>query len=105
VAGHRGQRGQHGEGVRPADHVQVVDQAVLLAQPQPLGQEQEVHPGPLGRLGQVRERAELDVAARPRVAPHGGVVDAGEVRGEVHLLERLGHGSCSLSWLGPAQAA
>ena len=31
------------------------------------------------------------MAAGRRVAPHGGVVDAGEVRGEVDLLARLGH--------------
>ena len=84
--GDRGQRGQHGERVRPADHVQVVDLAALLAQPQPLGQEQEVELGPLGGLGQVHERAELDVAAGPRVAPHRRVVDAGEVGGQVDLL-------------------
>ena len=69
------------------DHVQVVDLAVLLAQPQPLGEEQEVELGPLRGPGQVREGAELDVAARPRIAPHRGVVHAGKVRGQVDLLE------------------
>ena len=100
--GDRGQRGQHGERVRPADHVQVVDLTALLAQPQPLGQEQEVELGPLRRLGQVHERAELDVAAGPRVAPHRRVVHAGEVRGQVDLLGRAGHDG---SFLRRAQAA
>ena len=67
----------------------VVDEPVLLAQPQPLDEEQEVEPGPFGRLCEVDERVELDVAARPRVAPHRRVVDAREVRREVDLL---GHG-------------
>jgi len=61
--GHRRQSGQDGEGVGAPDHVEVVDLAVLLAQAQPLGQEQEVELGPLRRLGQVHERAEVDVAA------------------------------------------
>ena len=87
--GDGGERGQDGEGVGPADDVEVVDLAVLLAQPQPLGEEEEVELGALGGLREVRERAELDVAAGRRVAPHGGVVDAGEVGGEVDLLAGL----------------
>jgi hypothetical protein len=84
--GDRGQRGQHGEGVGPADDVQIVDLAALLAQAQPFGEEQEVELGVLGDAGEAGERVELDVAARARVAPHRGVVHAGEVRGEVDLL-------------------
>ena len=52
--GHRRQRGQHGEGVGPADHVEVVDLAALLAQPQTLGEEEEVE---LAALGGLREAA------------------------------------------------
>ena len=91
VLGHRGQGGQDGEGVRPADHVEVVDRPVLLAQPQPFGQEHEVELASLGGLRELAERVELDVAARGRIAPHGGVVHAGKMRGQVDLL---GHGRC-----------
>src|SRR5580692_10304035 len=52
VLGHRGQGGQDREGVRPAYYVEVVDLPVLLAQPQPFGQEQEVELPPLGDLGE-----------------------------------------------------
>ena len=55
--GDGGQRGEHGEGVGPADDVQVVDLAALLAQPQPLGEEQEVELGALGGLREVRRRS------------------------------------------------
>jgi len=89
VLGHRGQGGQDREGVGPADHVEVVDQPVLLAQPQSFGQEQEVELASLGGLGELAERVELDMAAGGGVAPHGRVVHAGEVRGQVKLL---GHG-------------
>ena len=84
-------RGQHREGVRSADHVEVVDLAALLAQPQALGQEHEVELAAFGGLGEVDERTELDVAAGRGIAPHGGVVDAGKVRGEVNLLDWLAH--------------
>ena len=89
--GHRGQRGEHREGVRAADHVEVVDLAALLAQAQALGEEHEVELAAFGGLGEVDERAELDVTARRGIAPHRGVVDAGEVRGEVNLLDWLAH--------------
>ena len=74
------QRRQHREGVRTTDHIQVVDLAVLFAQPQTLCKEQEVELAAFGRLGELRKRAELDVTAGRRVAPHRGVVDAGKVR-------------------------
>ena len=46
----------------------------------------------LGGAGEVHERGEVGLAARRRVAPHRGVVDAREVRGEVDLLlGRLSH--------------
>jgi hypothetical protein len=86
MVGNRRQRGQDGKGVGASHHVEVVDLAVLLAQPQAFGQEQEVELGPLRGAGQVRERAELDVAAGPRVAPDRGVVHAREMGGEVDLL-------------------
>ena len=76
--------------VGSADGVEVVDLAALLAQPQPLGEEEEVELAALGGLREVDERVELDLALRPRVAPHGGVVHAGEVRGEDDLLQWLG---------------
>ena len=88
---HRGQRGEHREGVRAADHVEVVDLTALLAQAQTLGEEQEVELAAFGGLGEVHERAELDVTSRRGVAPDGGVVDAGEVCGEVNLLHWLAH--------------
>ena len=76
--------------VGSADGVEVVDLAALLAQPQALGEEEEVELAALGRLREVDERVELDLAARPRVVPHGGVVHAGEVRGEDDLLQWFG---------------
>ena len=85
----RGQRGQHGEGVGPADHVEVVDAAAVLAQPQALGEEEEVEQSTLGGAGQVHERVELDLAARLRIGPHRGVVDPGKVRGQVNRLAVL----------------
>ena len=60
--GHGGQRGQDREGVRAADHIQVVDLAPLLPQAQPFGQEEEVEAGSLRRTGHVSERAEVDLA-------------------------------------------
>lgn len=80
------ERGEHGQRLGPADHVQVVDEPLVLAQPQPLGEEEEVEQPPLGRAREVFERGELDLAAGARVGPDGGVVHAGEVRGEVHLF-------------------
>ena len=87
----RSQRGQHGEGVRTADHVEVVDLAALFAQPQPLGEEHEVELAALGGLGEVHERAKVDVAARLGIAQRRRMVYAGEVRSEVNLPYWLGH--------------
>lgn len=42
MIGDAGQRGQDRERVRAPDDVEVVDASLLLAQPQPLGEEQEV---------------------------------------------------------------
>jgi len=89
--GHRRESGQDGKSVGPPDHVEVIDLAVLLAQPQALGEKQKVELGPLGGLGQMRERAELDMAARAGVAPHRGVVHGGEMGSEVNLLDGLRH--------------
>lgn len=89
VFGDGGERGEDGEGVGAADDVQVVDLAALFAQSQSFGEEQEVELGTLGGAREVGEGAELDVAAGLGVAPHGGVVDAGEVRREVDLLAGL----------------
>ncbi|GDY67505.1 hypothetical protein SAV14893_068980 [Streptomyces avermitilis] len=90
--GDGGQRGKDREGVGPADDVQVVDLSALFAQPESLGEEQEVELGAFGGPREVREGAELDVAAGLGIAPHGGVVDAGEVGGQMDLLQRLAHG-------------
>ena len=77
---------QHGEGVRPAHHVEVVDPSPMLTQPQTFGQEEEVEQPALGGAGEVDEGVELDLAARAGVGPHGGVVDAREVRGQMNRL-------------------
>ena len=84
--GHGGQRGEHGERVRSADDVEIEDAAPVLAQAQPLGEEEEVELAALGGLGEVHERGEVGLAARGRIAPHRRVVDAREVGGEVDLL-------------------
>ena len=81
------QGGQHGERIGPADDVEVVDPTMLFAQPQALGQEEEVELCSFRRLGKFDERRELNVATRGGVTPYGGVVDTGEVRRQVHLLE------------------
>jgi hypothetical protein len=86
AVGDRRQGGKHGERVGSPHDVEVVDPAMLLAQPQALGQEEEVELCPLGCLGQFDERREFNVAPGGGVAPHRGVVDAGEVRRQVHLL-------------------
>src|SRR5213076_2347657 len=67
------------------------DQVVLFAKAKPLGEEEEVEFSPFGGLGEPHERIEFDVAARRWVTPHGGVVDAGEVRREVNLLDGFAH--------------
>src|SRR5262249_35074422 len=89
MPGHRRQGGQHGEGMRAANHVEVMDRAALLAQPEPFRQEEEVELAPLRGPRQVGERREVNLAARPGVAPHRVVVDPGEVRPEDDLLNRL----------------
>jgi hypothetical protein len=87
--GDGGQRCQHGEGVGPADDVEVVDAAAMLTQPQPLGEEEEVEQATLGGAGQMHERVEVDLAARLGIRPHRGVVDARKVRGQVNELAVL----------------
>ena len=62
-----------------------MDAAEVLAQPQPLGEEEEVEQALLGGVGQVPERGEVDLAAGVGLGPDRGVVHAREVRGEVHL--------------------
>ena len=54
--------GQDRQRVGAADDVEVVDLAALLAQAQALGEEEEVELAPLGGLGEVDERVELDLA-------------------------------------------
>ena len=65
TVGDGGEGGEDRERVGPADDVEVVDPTTVLAQAQALGEEQEVELGPLRRLGEVDERRQLDVAARP----------------------------------------
>src|SRR5690606_6285622 len=84
----RGERGEHGERLGAADHVQVVDAALVLAEAQPFREEEEVELAALRGAGQVDEGGEVDLAARPGVGPDRRVVHAGEVRGQVHLLAR-----------------
>ena len=58
----------------------------MLTQPQTFGQEEEVEQPALGGAGEVDEGVELDLAARAGVGPHGGVVYAREVRGQMNRL-------------------
>ena len=83
--GDGGEGGQDREGIRAADHIQVIDLPALLPQPQPLRQEEEVEAGSLGGTRHVRKGAEVHLTPGARIAPHGGVVDAGEMGGEMHL--------------------
>ena len=62
----RGDGGEDRQRVGPPDDVEVVDPPALLAQPQALGEEEEVELAPLGGLGEVDERVELDLAAGGR---------------------------------------
>ena len=80
---------QHGEGVRPAHDVEIVDPAPVLTQPQPFGQEEEVEQSSLGGSGEVGERVEFDLAAGAGIGPHGGVVDPREVSRQVNRLAVL----------------
>ncbi len=95
VGGHGRERSEHGQRVGTADGVEIVDQTVLLAQAEALGEEEEVEFAALGRLGEMHERRELDLALRPRIGPHRGVVDAREVGGEDHLLRSIVHDASS----------
>ncbi len=76
--GDRRQGCQHGERVGTAHDVEVVDPTVLFAQPQALGEEEEVELRSFGRLRQFDERGEFDMAPSGGVTPHSGVVDARE---------------------------
>ena len=89
TVGDGGQCGEHGERVGPADDVEVVDAPAVFAQPQALGEEEEVEQAPLGGLGEMDERVELDLAARFGVRPDRGVVDAGKMRGQMDRLAVL----------------
>src|SRR5690606_13595000 len=84
--GHRGQGAEHGERLGPADHVEVVDAALVLAQPQALGEEEEVERAAFGRPGQMDERGEVDLAAGAGIGPDRGVVHPGEVGGQMDPL-------------------
>ena len=86
VPGDRGQRGEHGEGVRASDDVLVEDLAAAGAQAQPLGEEQQVELPALGGARPVLEGLPVDVAAGGGGAPDGVVVDAREVGAEHDLL-------------------
>lgn len=84
--GDAGQRAEHGDRLGASDDVQIVDTALVLAQPQPLGEEEEVEQSAFGGAGQVLEGGELDLGLRLRIGPDGGVVDTREVRGQMHPL-------------------
>ena len=66
--GDRGERGEHGERVRSTDDVEVVDAPAMLAQPQALGEEEEVEQPSLGGPGEMDEGVEVDLAARLGIA-------------------------------------
>ena len=55
IVGDRGERRQHGEGVGPADDVEVVDAAAVLTQPQTFGEEEEVEQATLCGARHVHE--------------------------------------------------
>lgn len=80
-----GERRQHGERIRSAHDVQVVDFAALFPQTQTFGKEEEVEKPPFCCLGELLEGGEIDVAARFRVAPDRVVVDARKMRAQNEL--------------------
>ncbi len=91
AVGDGGEGAEHGQRLGPADHVEVVDAALVLAQPQALGEEEEVELAAFGGLREPDERVQVDLAPRAGVGPDGVVLDAGELCGEVYLLH--GHGA------------
>lgn len=99
-----GERRQHGERIRSAHDVQVVDFAALFPQTQTFGKEEEVEKPPFCCLGELLEGGEIDVAARFRVAPDRVVVDARKMRAQNELRGRtmLRHAKTPLLWLRPA---
>src|SRR5690606_23449476 len=99
VGGGTGEGLEHGEGVGASYDVEVVDAAAVLTQPASFGEEEEVEFAAFGGAGEVQERREVDLALRLGVGPHRGVVDTGEVRGEMNLLANsvAGHDDRSFS--------
>ncbi len=100
MLGDAGEGGEDRQGVRTAHHVEVVDQLPVLAQPQALGQEEEVELGVLRRAGEVDEGLHRHLAAGAGIGPDGVVVHAGEVGGEDDLLGLRGHGRSRSVWSG-----
>ena len=85
VGGDGGERGELGDRVRAAGDVEVVDQAVDLAQPQPLAEEERVEQAALGGLGDLAVRLGRDLRAAVGLGPDRPVVDALEEDAEVQL--------------------
>jgi len=83
VCGDGGEGGEDRGGLGASDDVLVEDLSLVFAQAQALGEEEEVEEAAFGGAGEVLEVCELDVGAGVGVGPHGGVVDAREVGGEV----------------------
>src|ERR1700738_52816 len=92
-----GQRCKHGESVRSSHHVQVVNPAAVLPQPQAFGQEEEVEQAAFGRSREMYEGVEFDLAAGAGIGPHGGVVDPRKVRRQMYWL--------AAHWVNPHRRA
>lgn len=60
-AGDGGQRGKLGDGVRPPGHVEIVDPAVDLPQPESLAEEERVEQASFGGLGDTVEGGGVDL--------------------------------------------
>ena len=98
-----GEGGEHGLRVRPAGDVQGVRAAEVLAQPQPLAEEERGEQAALGGLGDAAERFEVRLRSGFGRLPDGSGVDALEEDAELQLAGRLKAGCrCVLwSWFSP----
>ena len=85
VGGDGGERGELGDRLGAAGDVEVVDEAVDLAQPQPLAEEEGVEQAPLGGLGDLAVGLGRDLRAAVGLGPDRPVVDALEEHAEVQL--------------------
>jgi hypothetical protein len=89
--GDGGQRGELGDRVRPAGHVQVVNAPVHLAQAQAFAEEEGVEKTALRGLRDLPEGGRVDLRATGRVRPDRPVVDALEEHAEMQRRVRSGN--------------